>query len=117
MKYKKKPEIVEAVQFSWGMEDGIRKWNQIIPKGVNEYHPEMTSDIYPEYLRRYDQENDKRGFEQGDWRPYIITDSGDSIVFENDYIVTLPTGKRRVFSSKIFHEKYEPVEVTEGKVL
>lgn len=112
MKYQSKPQIVDAEVFQWGMEDGIVRWNLIIPKEINEYHPELNSTKYPGYLAIYDKELDERGFNQTEgFVPYIIAADGNKRVAEGDYILTNSEGVRDSCNPDLFQLFYEPVKV------
>lgn len=110
MKYKKKPIVIEADVFSWGMEDGILRYNERIPREVNEFHPEMTSKLFPGYLARYDTYNEDRGFNRGNWIPYISTPEGDIKITEGDFIITRADGARYPCKPDIFEKTYEKVD-------
>lgn len=91
------------------MEDGILRYNERIPKEVNEFHPEMTSKLFPGYLSIYDSYNKDRGFNNGDWIPYISTLDGDMKISYGDFIITGISGERYPCKSNIFKLTYEEV--------
>lgn len=92
-KFRKKPVIIEANVFQWGMEAGVMRYNERIPKDGYEYPIEMRSNIHDGYLRKYDEELNDKGFQDGQWKPYIITIHGqDTLVAEGDWILPEPDG-------------------------
>lgn len=81
--HKKKETLYHVRKFEWGMEQGIRRYYQYIPKDADIYPILMWSERYPGYLARYDNELNERGFEPGQWNPYfddIILQSPDSYI-------------------------------------
>ena len=108
-KYRKLPEIIDADQFSWSMEDGIMRYNERIPRDATKYSPDLESSKYPGYLGRYDEYNAFRGFEQGNWIPYISTLEGDHMISEGDFIITGIKGERYPCKADIFEKTYEKV--------
>lgn len=86
----KKRVIVDAELFQWGMESGVCRYNQFIPKENSTTNSGWNSTKYPGYLIRHEQELDTRGFNQQEgYVPYIATSSIDyQRVNEGDYIIT-----------------------------
>lgn len=109
MKVKKKPVIVDADLFQWGIEDGVKYGNQFIPRDAQKYSKEMHSEEFPGYLGRYDAELEYRGFEDRNWKPYIDTLEGMMTISEGDYIITGIKGERYPIKPEIFNESYEIV--------
>jgi len=113
MKYQSKPQIVDAEVFQWGMEDGILRWNLIIPKEINEYWPTSNSTKYPGYLAIYDKELDERCFNQTEgFVPYIIAPDGNKRIAQGDYILTNSEGVRDSCNPDLFQLFYEEVPLT-----
>lgn len=110
MKYRKKPVIIEAEVFSWGIEDGVRRYNEFIPRDGKSYPENMQSKVYEGYLGRYDSELEERGFERGEWIPYIDTLEGMMNISEGDYIITGIKNERYPCKHDIFLATYDSVE-------
>ncbi|KSU02110.1 Phage protein [Lactococcus lactis subsp. lactis] len=87
MKYRKKPVIIEAVEFD------IEKWNSEISKA-------KLSDSYPMVLLDV----------IGDFTPIIETLEGDMTVSDGDYIIQGVNGEFYPCKPDIFHKTYEVVE-------
>lgn len=106
--FRKKPVVIEAVEFQWGIEDGILRFNEYIPKNALNYPEEMRlSDSG--YLKRYSPELEQRGFEEGEnWIPYIETLEGKMRISEGDFIITGVKGERYPCKKDIFEMTYEP---------
>jgi len=107
--YRKKPVVIVATEFKWGIEDGIIRYNQYIPKDALSYPEEMRlSDTG--YLTRYKDEFKSRGFDEGEnWVPYIETLEGKMRISEGDFIITGIKGERYPCKSDIFEMTYEQV--------
>ena len=113
MKYQKKAEQVNAEIFQWGMEDGIVRWNLIIPKEINKYNSDLNSTKYIGYLAIYDKELDERCFDQTEgFVPYIATPDGNKRISEGDYIITHENGVRSALNADLFSIYYEQVTST-----
>jgi hypothetical protein len=111
MKYRKKPVVIEADVFQWGMEDGLCRFNEVIPKETNEFHPHLNSKLNPGYLAIHDRYHDDKCFNQNDgFVPYIATLEGNHRVSEGDYIITGVKGERYPCKPDIFAMTYEAVE-------
>ena len=85
MRFRKKPVIVEAVQFTLAMLDREAAW----PEGV-----------CPDTFRQN--------------RPYIPTLEGDMLVEVGDWIITGVNGERYPCKPDVFEKTYEPVECVCG---
>lgn len=110
MKYQKKIQQIDAVPFQWGMEDGIIRYSNYIPKECSQNHPEISSTKYPGYYARYDNELDERGFNQEEgYVPYIATTLGYVHVPENGYITTDCEGNRYPYSAEMLALHFEAV--------
>jgi hypothetical protein len=111
-KFRKKPVIISANVFSWGMEAGIMRYNEYIPKDGDDYPEQMRSKQFPGYLIKYEDELKDRGFADGQWKPYIETiHHGQRVtVEEGDYIIPEPDGIH-FYPCKpdIFDQTYEEV--------
>lgn len=110
MKYRQKPVVIDAEVFQWGMEDGVTRYNEYIPKDSHKYPEDMRSNLYPGYLCKYDDLLQNRGFNNSDWKPHIYTIDETLIISEGDYIITWVTGKRSPCNPDIFEDTYEKVE-------
>lgn len=112
MKYRKKPVVIDADVFSWGMEDGLIRYNEIIPKENNSFHPHLNSQKYEGYLFAHESYLDDRCFDQrGGFVPYISTTEGNMRVAEGDYIITNAIGDRFSCKPDIFAATYEAVDI------
>lgn len=116
-RYRKKPVEIEAVVFKWGMEDGVARYNEVIPRDAAKYvHSTVfkESEHFPGYLSQYDNQLISRGFEVGSWRPYLKTlESGDvptHFISEGDYIITGVKGERYACKPDIFAMTYSKLE-------
>ena len=107
--YRKKPVVVQADVFQWGMEDGLIRYNEYIPKDALSYPEDMRlSDSG--YLKRYDIELQQRGFSEGEnWVPYIETLEGKMRIGEGDYIIIGIQGERYPCKPDIFEKTYDEV--------
>lgn len=108
-KYRKKPVVIEASIFQWGMEDGLIRYNEYIPKDALNYPEDMRmSDTG--YLQKYGPEFRDRGFKEGEnWVPYIETLEGKMRIGEGDFIITGIKGERYPCKPDIFQATYEEV--------
>ena len=115
MKYRKKPVVIDAVKFNWGMEDGIIKYNEYIPKDALNYPEEMRlSDSG--YLKKYESELKLRGFDETEnWIPYVETLEGKMRISEGDFIITGIKDERYPCKSDIFEMTYEIVQHFKNK--
>ena len=109
-KYIKKPIVINAEKFQWGIEDGIIKYNEFIPKDALNYPDEMRlSDSG--YLKKYGSELEEKGFDEGkNWVPYIETLEGKMRISEGDFIITGIKGERYPCKPDIFEATYELAE-------
>lgn len=101
-KYRKKPVVIDAVRFQWGMEDGIKRWNEYCPKDANT--PNGYADVHQE---QYKNKGFNEKFPDNQWCPYIKTLEGDMIVGEGDWIITGIKGERCPCKPDIFEMTYE----------
>lgn len=101
--------VIEADVFEWGMEDGIIDYSSYIPR--NDSGSPYESKKYPGYNIIHDNNLDKRGFGDDDWRPYIETLEGKMKISEGDYIITGVKGERYPCKADIFHLTYESAEL------
>lgn len=110
--FKSKPKLIKAEVFSWGMEDGVMRYNEIIPKDGNEYPEEIRSKKYPGYLDGYNLDLIDRGFEDGQWNPYIVTIHGQNTrIAKHDMIIEEPNGINHYpCKPHIFQLGYEEVK-------
>jgi hypothetical protein len=108
-KYRKKPLVIEAAPFEWGMESGVKRYNEYIPKETANFPVAMLSKKYEGYLGRYDSELEERGFERGEWNPYIETLEGQMIIGKGDYIIKGIKGEFYPCKPDIFEATYEEV--------
>jgi gamma-glutamylcysteine synthetase len=109
-KFVKKPIVIDAEIFQWGIEDGIIRYNEYIPKNALDYPEEMRlSDSG--YVKKYGSELSLKGFDEGEnWVPYIETLEGKMRISEGDYIITGIKGERYPCKPDIFEATYEAVE-------
>ncbi len=82
------PELVYAEVFSWGMESGVIRYTEYIPRDSNSYAEDLRSDIHIGYLARYDNYLADKGFDDWQWKPYVNNkEGGKYIIREGDYII------------------------------
>lgn len=110
--YRKKPVIVDNINvFAWGLEAGVMRYNQYIPRDATTYPEHMRSSNHDGYLSMYDEYLNEKGFEDGQWNPYVITIHGQNTrVAEGDMIMPEPDGIH-FYPCKpdIFEKTYEAV--------
>lgn len=78
-KFMRKPEVIEAIQWF----DGV-------------HHPEVG-------FARPHEANATHSI------PYVGTDQGAILLYESDWIITLPNGKNQVVPNNVFQRDYELV--------
>lgn len=112
MKYKTKSEVVEAVPYIFGLEDGFISGSQYIPADADKNFPQhMISTKYPRYLSCYDNDiSDALNNPDTDWKPYIGTSDGMRIVKLTDMIITQIDGKKNICEKHIFDNNYEKID-------
>lgn len=103
-KFRKKPIVIEADVFTWGMEDGIIKDRVFVPRDSAGSQYESTE--FPGYNRIHHYNLVRRGFGEDDWKPYIQTLEGMMEIGEGDYIITGVKGERYPCKPDIFHMTY-----------
>jgi hypothetical protein len=93
LKFKKKPVVVDAVQYKEGMEDGFKA-------------------NFVDYGCYTDEElMEKHGLSFDDIKkPYIKTLEGEMTISPGDWIITGIQGERYPCKPDIFEQTYEPVE-------
>ena len=91
-KYRKKPVVIEAVQYTEGMEDGFEE------RYIDHNHPPRTFGIKV-------SEKDTPVLV-----PYIDTLEGKLLITKGDWIITGIQGERYPIKPDIFEETYELVE-------
>lgn len=109
-KFRKKPVVIEAEPFRWGLEDGVIRFNEHIPRDGDKYAAVLRSTRFPGYLERYHSELSERGFESGDWQPYIETLEDKMRIGKDDWIITGVKNERYPCKPDIFEATYEAVE-------
>lgn len=85
-------EIIEAVPFEFGMEDGVRRFNYYIPRDAKDFNAPWTpeSKKHLGYLERYDNdfEGNKIGFGEYNYKPFIGDYSDPKAeVKKGDYVI------------------------------
>jgi hypothetical protein len=93
-KYRKKPVIIDAVEYAPGMEDGFVREGLYYDREAN-----------PEY---FDENGKLNG--PGPCAPALRTLEGHHMISEGDFIITGIKGERYPCKPDIFHATYEPVE-------
>ena len=92
MKFRKKPVVIDAVQYRNGMEDGFEE------RYIDHNHPNRTFGI-----RASDMDTPIKV-------PYIKTLEGRLLITTGDWIIIGVKGERYPIKPDIFEETYEPVE-------
>lgn len=110
-KYRKKQELVDVQVFKPGMEDGIRKYNEFIPKNGDTYPERARSKKHKGYHCSYDSVLDSA--KEDGWVTYIEIANEMHTVLEGDYIVTEADGSRQVWQPVAFKGNFERVSETE----
>lgn len=108
--FRKKPVVIEAQVFEWGLEDGLKFGNSVIPKDASRWPESQRSEKFPGYHVGYERDVEDRGFDSGNWRPYIETLEGKMLISEGDYIITGVKSERYPCKPDIFEASYEAVE-------
>lgn len=99
MKYRKKPVVIEAVQFTRGMAEGL----QALPEGVSFCSREVDKDgHFPEYMKEHWPNY------EGYHKHIIKTLEGDMRVQINDFIIKGVNGEFYPCKPDIFKKTYEP---------
>lgn len=106
--FRKKPVVIEAAPFQWGMEDGIMRYHEHIERDAATYPEDMRSTQHDGYLSRYDDILDGKGFAADQWAPFIETSEGPLRISEGDCIITGVKGERYPCKPDIFAATYEP---------
>jgi hypothetical protein len=112
MKFIKNPEIIDAVPFEWGMEDGVKRFNTYIEKDAYKYPEHLRSTKYEGYLVRHEDILDSRCFNFDDgYVPYILSYPHNNMirVKETDYVCINSSGIKILISSSELENNYKPL--------
>lgn len=110
-KYRKKPVVIEAGVYEFGMEDGFIWGHNYMPADGGKFPEEFRSEKYPRYHECYEVIFDSiLSGKAPEWRPYIDTLEGKHIITEGDYIITGVENERYPCKPSVFAKTYEPAE-------
>lgn len=117
-KFRKKPVVIEAMQFPYAGEDSASRAHDItVWMSANLYPALIGNTLEPDTLRYHDQIDgddsrpDKGWFIRPDDGALMIrTLEGDMAVGLGDYIIRGVQGEFYPIKESIFRETYEPVE-------
>lgn len=80
------PKPIYAEQFRWGLETGVQNMDGVIYRNANLYPESMGKEslIHIGYLAIYDKFLNKKGFKDGEWKPFCQVTTGQRIYFNEN---------------------------------
>lgn len=109
MKYRKKPVVVEAVQYLLCENKNGTKNNNIVKLAkYNKKQKQKKSIWFHQYGTSYWKDNDRVRYDA--FQVIVRTSRGEEIVSDGDYIIKNENGEIYTCKPDIFHKTYEKVK-------